>query len=155
MWYRNDADGLMASTLVAALTSLEATLDPESKVIPRDAPIFLVGFSQGGAMALAFATLRYNWISGVACLSGHLLDDRTLPGPIGVLRGMPALVIHGRVDSVWPTGRSREAVRRLKAAGAVVDFMEHDEGHIVPPEAWARVVAWVRSSLSLLSGNQR
>ena len=147
MWYQNSAEGPIGSTLVDTLSRLEATLNPEAGFIPRDAPVFLVGFSQGGSVSLSFATLRFNWISGVASLSGILFDDRTLPGPIGVLKGKPALIIHGKADSVWPMGKGREAVRRLKAVGAIVDFMEHEGAHMAPPEAWARVVDWVRTSL--------
>ncbi len=156
MWYQMTAEGPVASTLVTALERLEVTLDPNDQLVPRDAPLFMVGFSQGGTMSLSFATLRFNWVDGVASLSGTLLDDRTLPGPIGVLRGKPVLIIHGRADTVRPVGMSRESVRRLKAAGAIVDFVEHEGAHNVPPAVWDRVTAWVRArTVSIVSGNHR
>ncbi len=147
MWYTLTAEGPIGGTLVTSLSRLEATLDPEAATVPRDAPMFLVGFSQGGTISLSFATLRFGWVNGVASLSGILFDDRTLPGPLGVLKSKPVLIVHGKTDIVRPPGMGRDAVRRLKSAGAIVDFMEHDLGHTAPPEAWARVVAWVRACM--------
>jgi len=143
MWYQMSAEGPVASTMIDSLSRLETTLDPETNLIPRDAPLFLVGFSQGGTIALSLATLRFNWMNGVACLSGSLLTDRTLPGPLGALKGMPVLVIHGKHDNVRRFGVARDTTRRLKAVGAKVEFYEHEEGHSIPPEAWQVVIRWV------------
>ncbi len=148
MWYEMTAEGPASGTLVTMLERLDATLNPEAGIVPRDAPIFLVGFSQGGTASLSFATLRFSWVRGVASLSGSLLGDRTLPGPVGVLRGKPILIVHGRADKVRPLGMGRDAARRLKAAGAIVEFIEHDHGHEVPPQVWSKVVAWVRGVLA-------
>lgn len=146
MWYHMTMEGPVPSTFVDALWRLESTLDPERGPIPRDAPLFLVGFSQGGTIALSFATLRFGWVKGVASLSGMLFDDRSLPGPLGVLKGKPVLIIHGRHDTVRAIGHAREATRRLKAVGADVTFLEHDGAHVAPPEIWAQVVEWVRAA---------
>lgn len=77
--------------------------------------VALVGFSQGSMMLLdAIASGRWTVGAGIA-FSGRLVTpDPLTPGPT------PLLLIHGEADPVVPADETRQAARRLHAAGADV-----------------------------------
>ena len=62
--------------------------------------IYVIGFSQGGSLALAYGLLQALPLGGIACLSGFLPPCPTLtPTP---KRAWPLLLMHGRYDEVVP-----------------------------------------------------
>jgi phospholipase/carboxylesterase len=91
--------------------------------------INLVGFSQGGALALAFAMLnpaRVNRLAGLATFLPEKSDDLIARKP---LVGKPVFIGHGTQDDIVPVELARNAVRQLQAAGADVSYCETETGH--------------------------
>lgn len=91
--------------------------------------IHVVGFSQGTALAYAFALThpeRVQTISGLAGFlptgSGDLVDGTPL-------KGKRVFVSHGIQDDRVPVERARHAVKTLQRAGAEVVYCEADVGH--------------------------
>lgn len=89
----------------------------------------LVGFSQGAALAFAFALLHPERIMALAGLSGFMPDgagDLTVGQP---LLDLPVFMAHGTQDDLVQISQARQAQRILQQAGAYVSFCEDEVGH--------------------------
>ncbi len=110
---------------------------------------FVLGFSQGGAMALALALTRPDLVRGLVVHSGRLIPDlasRVARGP--ALDRLEALVLHGVDDPVLPVERGRE-IRDLLAPllGDRLVYAEHDAEHGVTPASLDDVRRWLAARL--------
>lgn len=109
------------------------------KTYPVDnLPTYLVGFSQGAAMALAL-TVRYPLFQRTAVLSGFLPtggDDFLQPNS---LAGKEILIAHGRLDDIVPVDLATQTLQTLTRAGAVVDYCEEDVGHKLSKNCFDRL----------------
>ena len=89
---RADEEGLRAS-----MAEVDALIARERDRGVPASRLLLVGFSQGGALALASGLRRESAVAGIACLSGYLpLADRT------AAELTPAR--HAGVPRPWPAG---------------------------------------------------
>jgi phospholipase/carboxylesterase len=102
--------------------------------VPPDR-ILLVGFSQGGAIALHTA-LRYpERLGGVLALSAYLplplalADEGSLAN-----KDIPIYMAHGNQDSVISIETARQSQALLVAGGYNVSWHEYDMPHSVCPE---------------------
>ncbi len=129
------------AALVAFLPGLAARAggDPER--------LFLFGFSQGAAMALAVALTRPDLVRGAVIHSARALPF--LFGPEGraapsALARLDALVLHGTEDDVIPVESGRE-VRDLLAPllGDRLTYREHEAGHFVTAETAHDAARWI------------
>lgn len=109
-------------------------------------PLFLLGHSQGGMMALSVALLRPGLLAGCAVLNARILPEtlRLLPAP-PALGGLPVFVGHGRADTVVPVAKGRSARDALTRMGAGVAYHEYDSDHEVTAEMVADVADWLRT----------
>jgi len=89
----------------------------------------LAGFSQGAALAYAFAWLLPQRTVSLAGLAGFL--PRAMdPEPQGFeLKDTPVYISHGENDPIVPVQRAREAASFFERAGAAVTLCESDVGH--------------------------
>jgi phospholipase/carboxylesterase len=110
---------------------------------------FLLGFSQGGAMALAVALTRPDLVRGVVVHSGRLVPDlaaRIAPAP--ALAGLDALVLHGVDDPVLPVERGREIRDFLEPLlGPRLLYAEHDAGHEITAASLDAARWWLAARL--------
>jgi phospholipase/carboxylesterase len=84
--------------------------------------VALLGFSQGGMMALD-ALVDGRWpVAAVAAFSTRLASPPPFPKPARA----PVLLVHGDDDSVIPSAAAREAQATLRELGLAVDT------HILP-----------------------
>jgi phospholipase/carboxylesterase len=106
---------------------------------------FLLGFSQGGAVALAVALTRPDLVRGVVVHSGRLLPDlRTRAASPAALSRLEALVLHGVDDPVLPVERGREIRDYLEPLlGERMLYAEHDAGHEITPASLDDVRWWL------------
>ncbi len=142
-----------AYDLAQAEDSRAALCDLLPRLVARHgtdpARTFLLGFSQGAAMALAVALTRPDLLRGVVLHSGRLLED--LPARIAppeALASLEALVLHGVEDDVVPVERGRE-LRDLLAPrlGPRLVYREHDAGHFVTKASLDDAAAWLGARL--------
>ncbi len=136
---RADAEGVDQSIAqVGALIAREG----ERGVPP--ARVFLAGFSQGGAIALAAGIRRREPLAGLIALSTYLpLGAATLQPLTAQARTQPIFMAHGLHDPVVPyTGgkRSRDA---LRDAGFDVDWHAWPMAHQVCAEEIGALSAWM------------
>lgn len=127
----------------AAVEALLADLARRHDADP--ARTFLLGFSQGGAVALAVALTRPDLVRGVVVHSGRLLPDlRTRAASAAALSRLDALVLHGVDDPVLPVERGREIRDFLQPLlGERLLYAEHDAGHEVTPASLDDVRWWL------------
>ena len=116
---------------VAARPVLDRFLDAErDRLGIRDDRIVLVGFSQGGAMALHVGLRRTVPLGGIVSYAGFL------PGPdrLDEIAARPPAVtlIHGDRDDVVPLGIMQIGAAALSAAGVpVTTFISRGIGHTI------------------------
>ena len=106
----------------------------------------LVGFSQGAALAYAFALLHPQRVRAVAGMAGFLPDGvATFLGNDKPLLGKPIFVTHGSRDTIIPVDFARRGVEFLQQAGADVMYCEDDVGHKLSAGCFASLEAfWQR-----------
>jgi len=113
------------------------------------ARIVLAGFSQGGAVVLHTAFLRWNGpLGGVLALSTYaptFTDDMQLAD---TKKQLSALCLHGRFDEVVPLAMGRAAHDRLADCGVVTQWCDYPMGHEVLPEEIRDIADWLEQRLN-------
>jgi phospholipase/carboxylesterase len=144
-WYALEYSDIAALDL-RQLTGLEEsrqqlhtwlpTLEAETG-IPL-AKTVLLGFSQGGAMALDVGLQLP--LAGICSISGYP------HGPFAIASDPvpPVLVVHGQVDPVVPLGAARQVKQELEAAQVPLTYQELPAmGHDIPPQALALIQQFI------------
>lgn len=106
----------------------------------------LVGFSQGAALAYAFALFHPDRIRAVAGMAGFLPDGvADFLGTEKPLLGKPIFVTHGSQDTIVPVELARRGVEFLQQAGAEISYCEDDVGHKLSADCFNSLEAfWKR-----------
>ncbi|MDH4564295.1 MULTISPECIES: alpha/beta fold hydrolase [unclassified Pseudomonas] len=106
--------------------------------------IILAGFSQGGAVVLHTAFLRWaDELGGVLALSTYaptFADEMKLSD---TKRQLPVLCLHGTFDDVVLPAMGRSAHDRLAAAGVPVEWRDYPMAHEVLPQQIRDIGAWL------------
>ncbi|HSC83682.1 MAG TPA: alpha/beta fold hydrolase [Pseudomonas sp.] len=112
------------------------------------ARIFLAGFSQGGAVVLHTAFLRWQGaLGGVLALSTYAPtfgDDLQLAAP---QKNLATLCLHGSHDDVVLPAMGRSAFAALHAQNVPVEWREYPMGHEVLPEEIHAIGDWLEQQL--------
>lgn len=112
------------------------------------ARIFLAGFSQGGAVVLHTAFLRWQGpLGGVLALSTY---SPTFSGEVqlsDIQRGVPVCCLHGTQDGVVLPSMGRAAHDWLQGRGVSVTWQEYPMAHEVLPQQIADIGAWLAERL--------
>jgi phospholipase/carboxylesterase len=106
------------------------------------ARVYLMGFSQGAALAYA-AAMRYpGRFRGIAGLVGFVpvqCGDVTRMAP---LSNTPVFMAVGKEDPLIPYERSVACAQTLQVAGCDLEYHEYDTGHKLTREGVADLKAW-------------
>lgn len=132
----------------AAVPGLERFLDAELARHGLSAGrLALLGFSQGGMMALHVGLRRSPPVAGICVFSGALVGAERLPG---ALAGRPpVLLVHGDSDEVIPHQAMPAAGAALKASGVPVTMETRPGlGHGIDEEGIRRAAAFLRRHLA-------
>ena len=110
--------------------------------------VHVVGFSQGGIMALAGLLTAPDRIAGAVVMSGRLLPE-VLPfaAPHEALRGKPLLIVHGTGDQKLGVHFARSARQALGVFPLDLTYDEQPMGHEITRESLARVAEWCSALL--------
>jgi len=113
----------------------------------KKSPILLMGFSQGGVMALE-AGLNYPGnVAGIVCMSGYMPDPWETLTRAQASFETPVLLVHGTEDTVVPLEGSRKAFEALKEAGYRPRLREFPMAHTITDESLGEVSAFLRETL--------
>jgi phospholipase/carboxylesterase len=107
----------------------------------------LVGFSQGGNLALRFGLPRPDLFSGLAALSCSLRQADDLLPDLPVERSLPLFLAHGLADSMVPAEYSRGVVKLLLEQGYQPIYQEHQMGHEINEALLAELKSWITRTL--------
>jgi phospholipase/carboxylesterase len=145
-WFPIDAGRRFdAAGFAKGAAALHAFLDAALEAYPVDRrKLVLLGFSQGGVMALELALAEPDRFTGLVVLSSWLPEPLAarVPRQDGHAR-LQTLVIHGTRDPMLPVERGRETRDRLLALGVPTAYREYDMQHEIRPEALRHVVEWL------------
>jgi Predicted esterase len=106
--------------------------------------IALVGFSQGGAVALYAGVRTTEPLAGILALSTYWVgaQDPTLKSGCDP-SGVSIEIHHGTADPVVPYELGEQAFEALKALGYPVTFQAFDMPHSVVPEQLRAIGDWM------------
>jgi phospholipase/carboxylesterase len=131
------------SQLPAAREALRLRLETLAGSVPL-ANTVLLGFSQGGAMALDVGSSLP--LAGIVACSGYP-HEGWQPAALQP----PVLLSHGREDPVVPFAASEEVQRRLEQAGTTTALLAFDGGHTIDASVLPQISAFVRQSLGTMA----
>ncbi|EJZ56656.1 alpha/beta fold hydrolase [Pseudomonas sp. TH49] len=110
--------------------------------------IFLAGFSQGGAVVLHTAYIKWQGpLGGVLALSTYaptFTDEMELSAS---QQRIPALCLHGQRDGVVLNAMGRSAYEHLNKHGVTVTWQEYPMEHEVLPEEIRDIGVWLSERL--------
>lgn len=112
-----------------AIDALQQLLTSENFPTGIFSTISLAGFSQGAALAYAYALHYPERVDQVMGLAGFLPDGVEELVETKPLAGKSIFVAHGTKDELVPVWRARQAVELLTRAGAQITYCEDDVGH--------------------------
>jgi phospholipase/carboxylesterase len=101
----------------------------------------LLGFSQGGAMALDVGSSLP--LAGIVACSGYPHEGWQPAGGTA-----PVLLSHGREDPVVPFAASEEVQRRLARAGTSAELLAFNGGHTIDASVLPEIGSFVRQQLN-------
>ena len=121
---------------------LEGLIEKETR------PVFLAGFSQGGAIVLQTA-LRYpKKLAGVLALSTYLpLSQKLSLERTKENQDVPIFMAHGLYDEIIPMQRAKASRALLEQQGYKVEWREYPMPHSVCPEEIDHISSFLSSRL--------
>ncbi len=106
--------------------------------------IFLVGFSQGGAVALAAGLRREAGIAGIVALSTYLpMSDTTANEITPAGKNTPVFFAHGSADPVIPVDIGKASYFALAKMGVETRWQEYPMQHGVCAEEISDLANWL------------
>ncbi|HBL16912.1 MAG: hypothetical protein A2X36_08125 [Elusimicrobia bacterium GWA2_69_24] len=106
--------------------------------------VALLGFSQGGAIALHTALRSPFRLAGVAALSTYLLLEGKLDAEkSAAAAGIPFFLAHGGSDPIVPFARAEAARDRLRKSGFRVEWRRYDMEHAICQPEIADLGVWL------------
>jgi phospholipase/carboxylesterase len=144
----------MPESVRRALAGLDAFVEEVlAKFRIQSGQALLLGFSQGGNLALRFGLSRPKIFAGLAALSCSLRQAEDLRASLPVERTLPILMAHGAEDEMVSVECSRRIIEFLKEQGYLPIYHEFTMGHEINEELLAMLTAWINETLpSRLSG---
>lgn len=113
------------------------------------ARLFLAGFSQGGAVVLHTAFLRWNDVlGGVLALSTYAPTFEQVTALNPLQARTPTLCMHGRNDSVVPFFMGQAAQQQLESCGVPVTWHDYPMEHEVCQQQIADIGNWLSKQLT-------
>lgn len=110
--------------------------------------IFLAGFSQGGAVVLHTAYLKWQGpLGGVLALSTYAPSFSDAMQLSASQQRIPAYCLHGHYDEVVQNAMGRTAYEHLKRLDVTVTWQEYPMGHEVLPEEIRDIGTWLAARL--------
>lgn len=111
--------------------------------VAQDKHLALVGFSQGGMLAMDYV-LHGGRVDALALLSSTRIAFREWQPRLSCLAGLPVLVTHGRTDGELAFSAGEALRDAAIAGGANVSWLPFDGGHDIPLVVWRALRQFLR-----------
>jgi phospholipase/carboxylesterase len=143
---KEDIDGIKETE-----KNLTRLLDEQITKGFNSTKIVLIGFSQGGAMALHVATRYPKPLAGVMGLSTYLpLADELPAGKNPANKNIPIFLAHGTEDTILPLDYATSTRAHLEKAQYKVEWhVYEDMAHSVCPEEIEDISRWLQAVLKI------
>lgn len=105
----------------------------------EDIPLDLLGFSQGGAIAITYALTFPESVRKVAILAGFLPGPPIDYQPASAFSQLECFIAHGTHDKLITIDRAHEMVERLRSYGANIDYCQSDVGHRISANCFRKL----------------
>jgi|SRR5581483_4611373 len=126
----------------------DPNLRPTAGTEKKPSPIILMGFSQGGVMAME-AGLNYKGkIAGIVSMSGYMPDPWATLTKSEASFETPILLVHGTQDEVVPVEGSKHAAESLEQTGYKPLLKLFPMPHTISEESMAEVSKFLKEVLS-------
>ena len=132
--------------LTRALATVDAVVGAVTQAGVPAERVLLLGFSQGGCLALEYAARNARRYGGVAGLSSGLIGPPGTPRDYpGSLAGTPVFLGCSDMDAHIPEWRVRESTQVLRGLGAeVTERIYPGMGHLISDDEIAHVQSLVK-----------
>jgi len=149
-WYRflghNRPD---PESFEASQDALGAFLSEIRAFLPvKTGTLVLGGFSQGGAMSMAYALRNPGTAPLVMNFSGFLADHPTVRPSAETVAGTRFWWGHGTMDPQIPFDLAIEGRGLLQAAGAELETHDYPIGHAISPDEARDARAWIQAEVA-------
>lgn len=106
--------------------------------------VYLMGFSQGAAMAFCTMLTAPETLGGIIALNGRVLPE-VKPYAVAFerLENFPVLFVYGTYDKVIPVAFAREADAYLATTGAALKAHEFPIAHEITTDSLREVQVWL------------
>jgi phospholipase/carboxylesterase len=141
---RADSQGVLESAVL-----VEELIEAEiAKGVPAN-KIVLVGFSQGGVIALHLGTRYSKQLAGIMSLSSYMAMPETLSQQAHAAnKSTPIFIGHGQQDDVVPMFLGHAASQTLQSNGYDVSWHEYRMQHNVCPQELRDISTWLQQRLA-------
>jgi phospholipase/carboxylesterase len=148
-WYERGGKE-RAESVRLALAGLDAAVgEILAKFSVPTGQAMLVGFSQGGALALRYGLPRPEMFKGLAILSGSLRQVDDLRENLPPRRDQALFLAHGTEDEMVPVECSERVVTFLREQGYHPLYREYPMGHEIQPALFVDLLRWITTTLPL------
>lgn len=122
-----------------------------AKLSVRTGPLVLGGFSQGGAMAMAYALRNPGTVPLVMNFSGFLAQHPSVRATTETVAGTRFFWGHGTMDPQIPYELAVEGRAVLRDAGADLTARDYRIGHGISPDEARDARAWLADAVAAAS----
>jgi phospholipase/carboxylesterase len=127
-----------------SMQQIDALIEREHQRGIASENIFLVGFSQGGAIALAHGVRRKVALAGIAALSTYLpMLHRTAAEMAPAAKATPLFFAHGSADPVVPMTYGKASYEALQRLGFASQWHDYPMEHSVCAEEIEALSGWI------------
>jgi len=117
----------------------DPNLRPKAGEEKKTAPVYLMGFSQGGVLSLEAGLLWKGGVRGICSMSGYMPNEWDVLQKAEAPFETPILLVHGTEDSVVPVAGSEKAMEALTTAGYHPDLQTFDMDHTITEDSLGAV----------------
>lgn len=133
------SEGYVLAAIEATCRDYAATVDCER--------VFLLGFSQGGALAYGLALSHPDRFRGLVAIGAALRDISVDEARLAAAAGrFEVLVCHSPEDEAIAFAKGRAAHERLERAGIESRFLRYDGGHALTASLLQRIARWISAT---------
>jgi phospholipase/carboxylesterase len=127
-----------------SMMQVEALIARENERGISSSKIFLIGFSQGGAIALSTGLRRESGLAGIVALSTYLpIADSAANEATHAGKNTPVFFAHGSADPVIPVAIGKASYFTLAQMGVKIRWQEYPMQHAVCAEEIADMADWL------------